>query len=49
MVKLRSRMLGVTSDLPQLLPTLTKHELQIIDRAIRDAMTEAAATDDDAA
>lgn len=42
MVRLRSRMLAVPVDLPQLLPGLTKHELGVIDRAIRDAMSEAA-------
>lgn len=38
----RSRMLAVTSFLPSDLPHLTRHDLDVIDRAIRDALTELA-------
>ena len=41
MVKVRARLLAVPSDVAQLLPHLTKHDLAMVDRAVRDAMTDA--------
>ncbi|UDL95495.1 hypothetical protein LGH83_04540 [Lichenihabitans sp. PAMC28606] len=42
MVKLRACMLAIAGDLPQVLQHLTAHDVSVIDRAIRDAMTKAA-------
>jgi len=41
MVQMRARLLAVPTDVAQLLPHLTKHDLAMIDRALRDAMTDA--------
>ena len=41
MALLRARMLATITDIAQALPQLTKHDIGIVDRVIRDAMTEA--------
>lgn len=40
MAKLRSRLLGVPSDVAQAAPHMTKHDIATVDRALRDAMDE---------
>ena len=42
MVAMKARMLAVSGDLPSALPHLTAYDVATIDRAIRDAMAEAA-------
>ncbi|AWN35768.1 hypothetical protein [Methylobacterium radiodurans] len=49
MVRLRSRLLGVPSDVAQLAPHMTKHDIATVDRALRDAMDEASRAEPDAA
>lgn len=49
MVKLRARFLAVAGKVAMRLSHLTPHEVQEIDRVVRDAMSEAAGGDDDAA
>ncbi|WP_292529430.1 hypothetical protein [Methylocystis sp.] len=39
---IRARMLALASDIAQLLPHLSKHDILAIDSAIRDALHEAA-------
>lgn len=39
---IRARMLALPTDIAQLLPHLTRHDVEVIDRAIRDALNEAA-------
>ena len=48
MVKLRARLLAVSTGVAMALPHLTTHEVQKIDRVLRDAMTEVGGGDDDA-
>ena len=45
MVRLRSRMLAVPTDLAQVLPHLSKHDVAMVDRTLRDAMDEASRLD----
>lgn len=48
-VKFRYRILAIPSNLPQRLPHLSRHDLEVIDRECRDALTELAdATDEEA-
>ncbi|WP_292531614.1 hypothetical protein [Methylocystis sp.] len=42
MSTIRARMLALASDIAQLLPHLSKHDILAIDSAIRDALHEAA-------
>lgn len=46
MVRIRSRLLAIPTDVAQALPHLTKHEIASIDRTLRDAMDEAGRGDD---
>lgn len=48
MVKLRARLLAVSGKISMRLAHLTPHEVQEIDRIVRDAMAAAAGDDDDA-
>lgn len=49
MVKLRARMLAISGKVAMKLPHLTPHEVEEIALVVRDAMTDAAGDDDDAA
>lgn len=42
MAMIRACMLGLPSDIAQLLPHMTRHDTDTIDRAVRDALTQAA-------
>ena len=45
MVRLRSRLLAVPTDIAQAMPHMTKHDVAIVDRNLRDAMDEASRVD----
>ena len=49
MVKLRARLLAISGKVAMKLSHLTPHEVQEIDQVVRDAMSDAAGDDDDAA
>ncbi|GJE54566.1 hypothetical protein EKPJFOCH_1044 [Methylobacterium thuringiense] len=44
-VKLRARLLAIPGDVALELSHMTKHEISVVDRIVRDAMAEAAGTD----
>lgn len=46
MVRLRSRLLAVPTDIALSLPHMTKHDIGAVDRVLRDAMDDASRSDD---